>query len=93
MKMSIFVLSVVLLSSCAGAANLKDMSAREMNAYLNAPMYPAGSVERAWEDAFYDERLSYSTRNKISEVLDDYQLGKISTREALRRIARIKTCT
>lgn len=78
------------LAGCADPNNLKNMSAREINESLNAPLYEPGSVDDVWERAFYDESLSYAVRNKISDITSEYDEGKISKAEALRRIRAVK---
>lgn len=81
---------LICILGCADTQNLKNMSAREIQTLTNTPLYEEGTVERAWEDAFWDERLSYRTRNIIGEVLDEYQQGMITSREAFRRIRAIR---
>ena len=82
--------AVLFLSGCADTRNLKNMSAREIQDSINTPLYAEGTVERAWENAFWDEKLSYNVRNSISDVLDEYNDGKLTSKEALNRIAAIR---
>jgi hypothetical protein len=91
MKLTLSYISACLgLLGCADTHNLKNMSAREIQTLINAPEYAEGTVERAWENAFWDEKLSDRIRNRIGDVLDAYHEGRITREAAFRKIRALR---